>query len=166
MVDVYIPHRKYQVKPQLSPLFSAACAAAIIHRNHFFRLHQQNKSSDLKVKFRQASNRCKIVLEAAKLAYATKTREYITSQKRGSRDFGGIADSVFNKSKFAIPPLFNDPEVVSTSKNCLLKGPFLVLHFTYYTFIMTLLISVILLSMLMILLSTLNVIWHLISGKK
>ena len=37
-IDVYIPHRKYQVKPRSSPWFSAACAAAIIHRNHFFHL--------------------------------------------------------------------------------------------------------------------------------
>ena len=86
-IDVYIPHRKYQVKPHLSPWFSAACAAAIVHRNHFFRLYQKDKSSDSKVKFRQASNRCKRVLEAAKLAYANKTKEPITSQKRGSRDF-------------------------------------------------------------------------------
>ena len=62
-------YRKYQVKPHSSPWFSAACAAAIVHRNHFFRLFQQNKSSESKVKFRQASNRCKRVLEAAKLAY-------------------------------------------------------------------------------------------------
>ena len=34
--DVYIPHHKYQVKPHSSPWFSAACAAAIVHRNHFF----------------------------------------------------------------------------------------------------------------------------------
>ena len=34
--EVYIPHRKYQVKPHSSPWFSAACAAAIVHRNHFF----------------------------------------------------------------------------------------------------------------------------------
>ena len=47
-IDVYVPHCKYQVKPHLSPWFSAACAAAIVHRNHFFRLHQQNKSSNLK----------------------------------------------------------------------------------------------------------------------
>ena len=40
-IDVYIPHRKYQLKPQLSPWFSAACAAAIVHRNHFFRLYQR-----------------------------------------------------------------------------------------------------------------------------
>ena len=96
-IDVYIPHHKYQVKPHSSPWFSAACAAAIVHRNHFFRLYQREKSSDSKVKFRQASNRCKRVLEAAKLAYATKTKESITSQKLGTRDFWQIANSVLNK---------------------------------------------------------------------
>ena len=30
-IDVYIPHRKYPVKPHSSPWFSAACAAAILH---------------------------------------------------------------------------------------------------------------------------------------
>ena len=39
--DVYIRHRKYQVKPHSSPWFSATCAAAIVHRNHFFRLYQR-----------------------------------------------------------------------------------------------------------------------------
>ena len=43
--DVYIPHRKYQVKPHSSPWFSAACAAAIVHRNHFFHLYQKDKPS-------------------------------------------------------------------------------------------------------------------------
>ena len=51
-IDVYIPHRKYQDKPHSSPWFSAAWAAAIIHRNHLFRLYQTDKS-DSKVKFRQ-----------------------------------------------------------------------------------------------------------------
>ena len=73
-IDVYVPHPKYQVKPHSSPWFSAACATAIVHRNHFFCLYQQTKSSESKVKFRQASNCCKRVLEAAKLAYATKTK--------------------------------------------------------------------------------------------
>ena len=36
-IDVYI--RKYQVKPQSSAWFSAACAGAIVHRNHFFHLY-------------------------------------------------------------------------------------------------------------------------------
>ena len=40
--DAYIPHRKYQVKPHLSPWFSAACAAAIVHRNHFFVCTKEN----------------------------------------------------------------------------------------------------------------------------
>ena len=69
-IDIYMPHRKYQLKAHSSPWFSAACAAAIVHRNHFFRLHQREKSSDSKVQFRQASKRCKRVLEGAKLAYA------------------------------------------------------------------------------------------------
>ena len=34
-IDVYIPHRKYQVNPHSFPWFSASCAAAIVHRNHF-----------------------------------------------------------------------------------------------------------------------------------
>ena len=82
--DVYIPHRKYQVKPHSSPWFSAPCAAAIIHRNHFFRLHQKYESSASKVKFRQASNRYKRVLEATKFACPNKTKDPITSQKLGS----------------------------------------------------------------------------------
>ena len=61
-IDVYIPRRKYQVKLHSSPWFSAACAAAIVHRNHFFRLYQQNESFESKVKFRQASNVCKRAL--------------------------------------------------------------------------------------------------------
>ena len=116
-IDVYIPHRKYQVKPHSSPWFSAACAAAIVHRNHFFRLYQRERSSDSKVKFRQASNRCKRVLETGKLAYANKTKDSITSQKLGSRDFWRIANSVLNKGKSAITPLFNRPEVLSSASD-------------------------------------------------
>ena len=75
--DVYILHRKYQVKPHSSPWFSAACPAAINHRNHFFCFYQKDKSN-----------------------------------------------SVLNKGKSAIPPLFNDPEVLSSAsdnQNCFLK---------------------------------------------
>ena len=114
-IDVYIPRRNYQVKPHPSPWFSAACAAALVHRNHFFHLYQREKSSDSKVKFRQTSNRCKRVLEAAKLAYANKTKQSITSQKLDSRDFWRIANRVLNKGKSAIPPLFNSPEVLSSA---------------------------------------------------
>ena len=83
-IDVYIPHRKYQVKPHSSTWFSAACDAAVVHENYFFCLYQKDKSSKSKGKFRQASNGCKRVLVAAKLAYAN---ECITPQKRGSWNF-------------------------------------------------------------------------------
>ena len=89
----------------------------MFHTNHLFRLFQKDTSSDFKVKLRQASNRCKRVFEAAKLAYANKTKESITSQKLGSRDFWRIANSVLNKGKSAIPPLFNDPEVLSSASD-------------------------------------------------
>ena len=87
-VYVYIPHSKYQVKLHSSSWFSVACAATMIHRNYVFLLHQQNKSSESKVKFRQTSNCSKRVLEAVKLAYANKTKEFIPSQKLGFGGFG------------------------------------------------------------------------------
>ena len=64
---------EYQVKPHPPPWCSAGCAAVIAYKNYFFYLYQQNKSSESKVKFRKASNRCRRVLEAAKLTYANKT---------------------------------------------------------------------------------------------
>ena len=48
------------------------------------------------------------MFEAAKLA---------ASQKLGSQDFWGIANSFLNKGKSAIPPLFNGPEVLSSASD-------------------------------------------------
>ena len=117
IIYIYIPHRKYQVKPHSSPWFSAACAAAIVHKNHFFCFYQKDKSYESKVKFRQAGNHCKRVLEAAKLAYANKTKESISSQKLDSWDFWQIANSVLFKGKSAIPLLINSPEVLSSASD-------------------------------------------------
>ena len=62
-------------------VFSSFCTADIGHRKHFFHLNQSNKSSESKVYIRQASNRFKSVLEAAKHTYANKTiHESITFQ--------------------------------------------------------------------------------------
>ena len=57
------------------------------------------------------------VLEAAKLAYGIKTKESITSQKLGSQDFWRMANSVINKAKSNIPPLFNSQEVLSSASD-------------------------------------------------
>ena len=67
--------------------------------------------------FRQASSRCKWVVEATKLAYATKTKESVTSQKLGSQDFWRVANSVLSKGKYAIPPLFSGLEVLSSASD-------------------------------------------------
>ena len=74
-----------------------------------------------------ASNRCKRVPKAAKLAYVNKTKESINSQKLCSRDFCRIANSVLNKSKSAIPPLLNGLEVLSSASD---KGKFFARNFT------------------------------------
>ena len=72
-------------------------------------LYQQNKSSESKIKFRQASNFSKRVLEAVKLAYANKIKKSIILPKLGSGEFCQIANIVFNKGNSAIPSLFSDP---------------------------------------------------------
>ena len=123
-IDVYITHRKYQVKPHSSPRFSSACVAAILHRNHFFCLCQQNKS---KVKLGKASNRCQRILEDAELAYVLKTKEFITSQELGSWDFCRIANGVLNKDRSVIPPLSNGPEVLPSASD---KAKFFVTNFS------------------------------------
>ena len=89
----------------------------MVHRNYLFRLHLKDNSSESKVKFRQANNCCKRVLEASKLAFANKTKESITSQKRGCQDFRQIVSSVLIKGKSAIPPLFNGSEVLSSTSD-------------------------------------------------
>ena len=57
-IDVCIPHHKYQANPHSWPYFIEIT---------FFCLYQQNKSSESKVKFRKASNRCKRALKLPNL---------------------------------------------------------------------------------------------------
>ena len=64
------------VKLHSSPWFSAACAAALFHWIHFFCLHQQNKSSEPRVKFKYVSNHCKnlhMLLKQESLSLHRKT---------------------------------------------------------------------------------------------
>ena len=63
------------------------------------------------------SNCSKRVLEAAKLAYANKTKGSITSQKLGSWEFYQITNSVLKKVKSTISPLFNGPEVLYSASD-------------------------------------------------
>ena len=56
-------------------------------------------------------------IEAVKLAYTNKTTERTTSQKLGSHDFWQTAYCVLSKSKTAIAPLFNCPQVLHSASD-------------------------------------------------
>ena len=116
-IDCFIPHRKFQLKPHSSPWFTPACAAAIAHRNHFFHQYHRIRSVENLRLFRVSRNHCKRVLDEAKSNFAEATRHSIASQRIGSRDFWRISNSILNRGKSAIPPLFNGPEVLTSSKD-------------------------------------------------
>ena len=113
---VFIPSKKFQLKVHSQPRFSPACAAAIIHRNHYFNLHSSTKTDESHRLFKLARNRCKRVLDQVKLEYAEHVRNNISFQKLGTRDFCRTANSVLH-NKPAIPPLFQGPIVVSSPKD-------------------------------------------------
>ena len=102
------------IRPSLIHLHgfhSCLCCCHSSHKITFFNCI--NIMNPLNLKFKQTSNCCKRVLEA----YGNKTKESITSQKPGSRDFLHIANSVLNKDKSAIPPLFSEPRVLSSASD-------------------------------------------------
>ena len=68
-----------------------------------------------KMKFRQASNHCKRVLEAIKLAYSNEIKEAIAFQKHGSCEFWQISNSAFIKCKSSIAPLVNGTQVLPSA---------------------------------------------------
>jgi len=114
-IDAFIPSRKFNAKPHSSPWFSPACAAAICHRNYYFHRFHQNNSEENKRLFTTARNNCKRIIYSAKSDYEAKINDRLKSQRLGSRDFWRIYNSVINKGKSSIPPLFNGPEVLTSS---------------------------------------------------
>ena len=116
-IDTFVPHRKFQVKPHSPPWFNPACASAIAHRNHYFHIYQKEKTDEAKSSFRTASNNCRRVIERAKSQYAENTQKSIATQRIGTRDFWRISNSILNRGKSSIPPLFNGPEVLTSSSD-------------------------------------------------
>jgi len=57
------------------------------------------------------------VIERAKSQYAENTQKSIASQRIGFRDFWCISNSILNWGKSSIPPLFNGPEVLTSSSD-------------------------------------------------
>ena len=104
-IDVFIPSKKFQLKAHSQPWFTPACASAIAHRNHYFNLHSSTKTDESHRLFKLARNRCKMVLDQAKLEYAEHVRNNISIQKLCTRVFWRTANSVPNNNKSAIPPV-------------------------------------------------------------
>ena len=86
-IDVYIHH---QVKPNSSPWFFIASTATIVHKNHVFRLYQQKKSFESKVKFRQES------IMLAKVFLKLQNLHMLTKQKTPSL-FRNLALGTFDE---------------------------------------------------------------------
>ena len=107
----------------------------IAHRNHFFCLYKQNKSSNSKGKYKQASNHGKRILEAGKLAYANKIKESICSQKLGFWTFGYLLIALSTKVNVLYP-------LYSTAWRCcllhLIKQNYLLKTFLRTLILMTL----------------------------
>ena len=70
--------------------------------------------------------------EAAKLPYATKSKECVTSRKIYSPDFWRISNSVLNKGKSATLPLFNGLEVLSYASD---KAKLFAKNFSYNSYL-------------------------------
>ena len=84
---------------------------SFVFTNRLNLLHHKSSSDRLVI------NCCKRFLETAKPIHANKTKASIISQELGWCDFWWIANSVLNKSKSAIPPLFNGPDVLSSASD-------------------------------------------------
>ena len=73
-----------------------------------------NATPENKKLFCDSHNHCKKVLKDAMYNYAEATRHSVVSQLIGSRDFFRICNSILNRGKSTIPPLFNGPEVLTS----------------------------------------------------
>ena len=86
LMYIYLSSKVSGQASHISMVLSCLCYCHSSYKS-LFCMCQKDISFEYKVKSRQASNCCKRVFEAAKLAYTDKTKESITSQKLGSWDF-------------------------------------------------------------------------------
>ena len=96
-IDLFIPHKKYQQKPASQPWFTPGCAAAIVHRNHYFRRYNNHRNPETKADFRQSSNRCSRILKQAKESYKSSVKTRIEEETLGSKVFRNITNKILNQ---------------------------------------------------------------------
>ena len=100
-----------------SSISSCLCSCHSSQKSHhFFRFYQQNKSSEFIVSSDRLVIIAKGFLKLPKLHMLIK-QDSITSQKPGSRDFWRISNSALTKGRFAIPSLFNGPELLPSASD-------------------------------------------------
>ena len=99
-IYVYIPrHCKYQIKPHWTPWFSAACAAAIGHINHFSHLYQKEKNLR-QINIQTGQSPLQKYSSSCKLAHANElVKLLITSQIANSFFFFYIYNLHFFEQK-------------------------------------------------------------------
>ena len=114
-IDTFIPHKKYQQKPLSQPWFTPGCAAAIAHRNHYFRLYNANRCPETRAAFRQSSNRCSRILREAKESYKSAVKQKVEEETLGSKEFWKITNKILNRGKSSIPVLINGPEILPSA---------------------------------------------------
>ena len=100
-------------------VFNCLCCCQSSYKS-FFCLYQHNKSSESKVKFRRASNRCERIPQDDKVGYANKIKAFMTSQKPGSREMANcwrIAQRILKNGESAILFLFSASDVLSSASD-------------------------------------------------
>ena len=120
----------------LTPWFSANFATAMFHRNYFFDC--TNRINRLNIKW--ISDRIVIIgrfLKLLNLHILIKPKSLLLSIPWLLTLGSYIADSVLNKDKSAIPPLFNSPGVSSATDKiklliCFLKTLILMTQVSLY----------------------------------
>ena len=80
-------------------------------------MYQKEKSSESKVKFRQASKCCKSVLQAVKLAHANKKKSPLPPRNLALGTSGELLIVLNHIVKSAIPFLFNGLELLSSASD-------------------------------------------------
>ena len=106
-IDAFVPPKKFQLKAYTAAVHPCLCCSNC--PSYYFNLHSCTKTDESHRLFKLARNRCKRVLDQAKLEYAEHVRNNISIQQLGTRDFWRTANSVLNNNKSAIPPLFQGP---------------------------------------------------------
>ena len=114
-IDIFIPHKKYQQKPNSQPWFTPECAAAICQRNHFFHKYQRNRTAENLQAFKASRRECRESLRQAKNRYSKQARDSIARQKLGSKDFWRICNSVLKRNKSSLPSLRSNTNRMATS---------------------------------------------------